>query len=373
MLSAHSRLAALKCPKTASARSSNRWASSSPTRRTSVSRRGGVTSSAPPTWSRKSRGSPATIRSSPRLCPAPRRRQADRHAFAADRAPGPPHRRCARPRRSRDLELHLRKEAEAFGGGPWRLANPISEEMKVMRPSLLPGLIAAARRNLDRGAPSVRLFEIGRRYLEDSERPTATLLLAGDKQPRSWQSGKAKTLRRLRREGRGDRASGSGRSAGREPAALSGCRLRPGIRADRQRCVLGPKTIVAAFGELHPRLEKLLDAPERAVAAEVYLDAIPAPRSSGHARANYTPPALQPVTRDFAFIVPADVPADNLVRAIRGADKQAIVAARLFDRFEDAGRPQPRCRRSLCSRAKRASPRQSLPRSRRGSLLPPRS
>ena len=85
-------------------------------------------------------------------------------------------------------------EAEAFGGGPWRLANPISEEMKVMRPSLLPGLIAAARRNLDRGAPSVRLFEIGRRYLEDSERPTATLLLAGDKQPRGWQSGKAKTF-----------------------------------------------------------------------------------------------------------------------------------------------------------------------------------
>ena len=41
-----------------------------------------------------------------------------------------------------------------------------------MRPSLLPGLIAAARRNLDRGAASVRLFEIGRRYLGDAEHPT---------------------------------------------------------------------------------------------------------------------------------------------------------------------------------------------------------
>ena len=70
------------------------------------------------------------------------------------------------------------------------------------------------------------------------------------------------------------------------------------------------------------------------IAAEIYLDAIPAPRSSGHARSAYTPPALQPVMRDFAFIVPSDVPADNLIRAIRGADKQAIVAARLFDRFE---------------------------------------
>ena len=97
---------------------------------------------------------------------------------------------------------------------------------------------------------------------------------------------------------------------------------------------LGPKVIVAAFGEIHPRLVRELDAPERAVAAEVYLDAIPQPRSGGHARPHFTPPALQPVTRDFAFIVPADLTADTLVRAIRGADKQAIIAARLFDRFE---------------------------------------
>ena len=76
-------------------------------------------------------------------------------------------------------------EADAFGGGDWRLANPISEEMKVMRPSLLPGLIAAARRNLDRGATSVRLFEIGRRYLGDAEHPTLSLLLAGEQRGRA--------------------------------------------------------------------------------------------------------------------------------------------------------------------------------------------
>jgi phenylalanyl-tRNA synthetase beta chain len=224
-------------------------------------------------------------------------------------------------------------EAEAFGGGPWRLANPISEEMKVMRPSLLPGLIAAARRNLDRGAPSARLFEIGRRYLEDSERPTATLLLAGDKQSRSWRSGKATRFDAFDAKAE---AITLLEAAGAPIANLqlypdAGPTWHPGRSATLR---LGPKTIVAAFGELHPRLEKLLDAPERAVAAEVYLDAIPAQRASGHARANYTPPALQPVTRDFAFIVPSDVPADNLVRAIRGADKQAIIGARLFDRFE---------------------------------------
>jgi phenylalanyl-tRNA synthetase beta chain len=97
---------------------------------------------------------------------------------------------------------------------------------------------------------------------------------------------------------------------------------------------LGPKTIVAAFGELHPSLARSLDAPPGAVAAEIYFDAIPAPRSAGHARSQYRPPALQAIRRDFAFIVPADLPADILRRAIAGADKAAITDVRLFDRFE---------------------------------------
>jgi len=97
---------------------------------------------------------------------------------------------------------------------------------------------------------------------------------------------------------------------------------------------LGPKTVLAAFGELHPRLAKEIDAPAGMVVAEIYLDAIPAPRSSGRARAAYSPPALQPVSRDFAFIVPEGVSADALVRAVRGADKVLITGVRLFDRFD---------------------------------------
>jgi phenylalanyl-tRNA synthetase beta chain len=92
--------------------------------------------------------------------------------------------------------------------------------------------------------------------------------------------------------------------------------------------------IVAAFGELHPRLQRSLEIPAGAVAAEIYLDAIPTGRSGGHARAAYAPPALQAVTRDFAFIVAAGLSADRLLRAIRGADKEAITLVRLFDRFE---------------------------------------
>ena len=225
--------------------------------------------------------------------------------------------------------------AAAFGGGDWRLANPISEEMKVMRPSLLPGLIAAARRNLDRGAASVRLFELGRRYLGDAEHPTVTFLLAGDQRARGWQSGKARGFDAF--DAKAEvlallEAAGTP-VANLQVMADAGPTWHPGRSA---RLGLGPKTIVASFGELHPGLQKTLDAPAGAVAGEIYLDAIPAPRSSGHARAAYAPPPLQPITRDFAFIVPAELPADQLVRAIRGADKAAITDVRLFDRFESA-------------------------------------
>jgi phenylalanyl-tRNA synthetase beta chain len=100
------------------------------------------------------------------------------------------------------------------------------------------------------------------------------------------------------------------------------------------RLGLGPRTILASFGELHPRLCKDLNVPAGTVAAEIYLDAIPAQRSTNRARGAFAPPPLQPVSRDFAFIVPEGVPADALLRAIRGADKAAITNASLFDRFD---------------------------------------
>src|SRR4051812_39478148 len=171
-------------------------------------------------------------------------------------------------------------EAEAFGGADWRLANPISEEMRVMRPSLLPGLIAAAQRNVDRGAASVRLFEIGRRYLGVAEHPTLSLLLAGDSSARDWQSGKAGAFNAFDAKAE---ALALLEAAGAPVANLqvlpdAGPTWHPGRSA---RLGLGPRTIVASFGELHPVLQKSLDAPAAAVAAEIYLDAIPEPRSSG--------------------------------------------------------------------------------------------
>jgi phenylalanyl-tRNA synthetase beta chain len=224
-------------------------------------------------------------------------------------------------------------EADAFGGGEWRLANPISEDLKVMRPSILPGLISAARRNLDRGAASVRLFEVGRRYLGDAEHPTLGFVLAGERRPRGWQSGKAQPFDPFDAKAE---VVALLEAAGAPVDNLqvfpdAGPIWHPGRSATLR---LGPKTVLAAFGELHPNLQKSLEAAQGAVAAEIYLDAIPAARSSGHARSAYAPPPLQAVSRDFAFIVPAELAADNLLRGLRGADKAAITGVRLFDRFE---------------------------------------
>jgi phenylalanyl-tRNA synthetase beta chain len=95
--------------------------------------------------------------------------------------------------------------------------------------------------------------------------------------------------------------------------------------------------VLAEYGALHPSLAKSFGLTGAVVAGEIFLDAIPAKRKSGFMRPPYAPPALQAVKRDFAFLVPADVEADALVRAVRGADKKAIVDARLFDLFVGPG------------------------------------
>jgi len=236
------------------------------------------------------------------------------------------------------------KAADAFGGGDWSLANPISEDMKVMRPSLLPGLLSAAQRNMDRGASSVRLFEIGRRYFAGTdgasdERVTAGIVLAGERSTRNWASGKAAQFDAFDAKAE---AIALLKAAGVATDGLlvmddAGAHYHPGQSATLR---MGPKNILAAFGTLHPATAKAFDLDGNVVAAEIFLDAIPLKKAAGFMRPAFTPPALQAVTRDFAFLVGVDTPANDLVRSIKGCDKDNIVAVRLFDRFVGQGVPE---------------------------------
>lgn len=238
------------------------------------------------------------------------------------------------------------KEAVHVGGASWTLANPISEDLKVMRPSLLPGLLAAAQRNADRGASSIRLFEVGRRYFKaadgtSDERLTLGFVLSGDKASRGWQAGKASgfTAFDAKAEVLAILAAASAPVDKLMPFAVEeGAAVwHPGQSGTVR---LGPKTILAEYGTLHPALTKAFDLDGRAVAGQVFLDAIPVKRAASPVRDAYTPPALQAVTRDFAFLVDAALPAADLVRAVKGADKAVIVDVRLFDDFRGAGVPE---------------------------------
>ncbi|WP_073974320.1 phenylalanine--tRNA ligase subunit beta [Erythrobacter donghaensis] len=237
---------------------------------------------------------------------------------------------------------HFAAEGQAL----WVLANPISEDLKAMRPALLPGLLMAAKRNADRGAAASRLFEIGRRYFRgqnglSDEKPTLGIVLAGEKTPRGWQSGKARPFDAYDAKALAVQLL---EAAGAPVANLmvmgeAGAQFHPGQSATLR---LGPKVVLARFGMVHPATLKAFDVDGPIAAVELFLDAIPAKKGAAFARPGFTPPALQAVTRDFAFLVPASLAAGDLVRAVQGADKAAITGVRVFDVFAGQGVPEGR-------------------------------
>ncbi len=229
------------------------------------------------------------------------------------------------------------EQAMAFGGGSddMRLKNPISAELDVMRPSILPNLVAATARNVDRGFADVALFETGPQYAgraPDDQSMVTAGVRRGAAVPRHWQDrgrdvdvfdAKSDVLAVLE-------------ELGAPVAKLQVSTDAPSWYHPGRSGVLrlGPKKTLAAFGELHPATLRALDCEGPCVGFEIYLDALPERRSAGNAnRGALDLNALQPVDRDFAFLVDADVPASNLVAAAGAAEKKLIVGATVFDVF----------------------------------------
>nr|WP_298924843.1 phenylalanine--tRNA ligase subunit beta [uncultured Erythrobacter sp.] len=234
----------------------------------------------------------------------------------------------------------------------WTLANPISEDMKVMRPSLIPGLLMAAKRAATRGSVSSRLFEIGRRYFRGSnglsdERATVGVVLSGEKVARGWAEGKAAMFNAYDAKAAAlELLAAAGAPADKlmvmEPVVDGeGTQFHPGQSATLR---LGPKKVLARFGMIHPATLKAFDVDGPIAAVEIFLDAIPQKKAAkgpvSFARPSFTPPTLQSVTRDFAFLVPAELAAADLVRAVKGADKASITDTRVFDVFAGQGVPE---------------------------------
>ncbi len=232
-------------------------------------------------------------------------------------------------------------EAELFGGAKpeLKLVNPISADLDAMRPSLLPGLIGAARRNADRGFPDVALFELGPLYRDDT--PEGQSLVAagargGHSGPKHWRApAREVDLYDVKSDALAALAAMGAPAENVQVTADPPPWYHPG-RAGTLR--LGPK-VLGAFGELHPRVLEALDARPPIDGFEVFLDAVPEPRS-GRAKPPLKLSVFQPIERDFAFVVDRDLPADALLRAARGVDRRLVVEIRLFDVYEGTGLPE---------------------------------
>ena len=237
-------------------------------------------------------------------------------------------------------------QARHFGGGQpsLRLANPISSEMTDMRPSLLPGLIAAARANANRGFQDAALFEVGQTFAgerpEDQSNAASGVRTGNSKLTgggRHW-DGAAKAVDVF--DAKADALSVL------EALGLAADKVQvthnapdwyhPGRSGALQ---LGPKTILGHFGELHPETLKTLDLAGPIAVFEVFLDQVPVPRRKGTAKGPLVTSDYQPVQRDFAFLVDKAIEASAVMKAAEGAEKSLISRVNVFDVFEGQGVP----------------------------------
>jgi phenylalanyl-tRNA synthetase beta chain len=234
--------------------------------------------------------------------------------------------------------------AEMFGGGQAELAlaNPIAADLSDMRPSLLPGLVAAAQANADRGFPDLALFEVGQVFKGD--RPEQQLIAAAGVR-RGFASG----------SGIGRHWSGSATAGALDAKAdalavlaaagapMQALQIVPGgpgwLHPGRSGTIqIGPQNVLGSFGQLHPRTLEALGADGPLIAFEVILDRVPeAKQKPTRAKPALELSPFQPVARDFAFIVDRGVKAADIVRAAQGVDRKLITAVTVFDVYEGKG------------------------------------
>jgi len=235
--------------------------------------------------------------------------------------------------------------AELFGGGKpeLALANPIAADLSDMRPSLIPGLVAAAQNNADRGIPDTGLFEVGEVFRGDQPADQFTAA-AAVRRALAKPSGIGRHW--TKRDGEVDVFDAKADALAVLAAAgapASALQIVPGGPAwfHPGRCgaiQIGPQNVLGHFGELHPSALEALDAEGPLVAFEVILERIPEPKAkASRARPALELSPLQPVERDFAFVVERDVKAADIVRAAASVDRKLIAGVTVFDVYEGAG------------------------------------
>jgi phenylalanyl-tRNA synthetase beta chain len=193
------------------------------------------------------------------------------------------------------------------------IRNPLIEDQAVLRPSLIPGLLAALERNLRGGAKSIRLFELGRVFLDGQERVHLAAILTGDAAPASWRDTAP------RKTGLFD-LKGCVESLGLEDLAFDGLRIT----------IAGKPA--GSLEQLPPARQRDLDAASPVAIFEIDLTS---------ARLRGTPSRIAPIprfpsiTRDIAIIADSSVPHARIEEILRSANEPLLADIQLFDLFSD--------------------------------------
>ena len=224
--------------------------------------------------------------------------------------------------------------ASLFGGGSEsvRIENPISSEMTHLRPDLLPGLLRAAARNQARGFADLALFEVGPAFQggEPGEQQLlASGLLVGASAPRDpFASRRPIDVFDAKADVEAVLAA-LGAPARMQVSRKVASWWHPG----RSGAIGLGSTVLASFGEVHPKVLQAMGVKGPAVAFTVSVAAVPTPKVKTPTRPALTLSDLQTVDRDFAFVVDARVEALTAVNAALGADKVLIDSVKVFDQF----------------------------------------
>lgn len=218
-----------------------------------------------------------------------------------------------------------------------RLVNPISSDLDMMRSTLVANLIMAAKRNADKGYADVALCEVGSTYHDQTPEGQvlmATALRAGQT-PRHW-ADKARSVDVF--DAKADAIAALVAAGGPESVQIredAPSWYHPG----RSGSLCLGKNVLGYFGEIHPAILEACDASGPMVACELFLANIPASRKNGTEKKLLLMEPLQPVHRDFAFVMDENIDGTKLISAIIKAEKKLITDVTIFDVYQGKGVP----------------------------------
>jgi phenylalanyl-tRNA synthetase beta chain len=230
------------------------------------------------------------------------------------------------------------------GDHPWRraveLMNPLSEEQKMMRTTVLPSMITRAVYNIRQQNRDLRLFEMGKVYFaredgadsQPDERWTLGIVCTGVN-PKSWLSGET-SLDFYEMKGAVEEvlnAAGINGAVYAPPSAESGKEAVPGLHPGRSARILCGDKELGYLGEIDPKTAQAFDADQRIVVASLDVAVI----QECSTRKEYSPLGRYPeLTRDLAVALHKDIPAADVEAGIKSRGGGLLREVRLFDVYE---------------------------------------